>query len=280
MVGDRAMNELVIDAAVVSPMEVTLAEHAAVIRALGKRVVGDIIEIGRRLTDAKRIAGHGGWLPWLQREFGWSDSAALKFMQVHEMATKSVKFTDLNLPVSGLYLLAAPSTPDEAREAVIERAANGEALSLKEVQRMIDQAKQKQADDYEQRLRALTEKYKREADQLCADIGEALSPDDVQSAIDDALAPLQRKIKRLEEEREKRAERKRPDPYGLPATSIIAALHQLALALTITPGRVLEREKMVADATGQQLKALTAEPIRDAKTVLPWIERFIKKVAQ
>jgi hypothetical protein len=163
MAGDRAMNELVIDAAVVSPMEVTLAEHAAVIRALGKRVVGDIIEIGRRLTDAKRIAGHGGWLPWLQREFGWSDSAALKFMQVHEMVTKSVKFTDLDLPVSGLYLLAAPSTPEEAREAVIERAANGEALSLKEVQRMIDQAKQKQADDYEQRLRALTEKHKREA---------------------------------------------------------------------------------------------------------------------
>ena len=44
----------------------------------------------------------------------------------------------MNLPVSGLYLLAAPNTPEEARDAVIERGQNGEALSLKEVQRMIE----------------------------------------------------------------------------------------------------------------------------------------------
>jgi hypothetical protein len=29
--------------------------------------------------------------------------------------------TDLNLPVSGLYLLAARSTPDEVREQAVER---------------------------------------------------------------------------------------------------------------------------------------------------------------
>lgn len=272
------MNELVIDAAVVSPTDVALAEHAAVIRALGKRVVGDIIEIGRRLAAAKEIAGHGGWLPWIEREFGWQERTAQRYINVYSaFGSNPSGLTDLELPMESLYLLTAPSTPEEAREAVIERASNGEALSLKEVQGMIDAAKQKQAADYERRLKALTEKYQREADQLRADIGDALSPDDIQSAINDALAPLQRKIKRLEEERDKRATRKRPDPHGLPATSIIAALHQLALALTITPAQVLEREKMVAQATGQQLKALTAEPVRDAKTVLPWLERFIKE---
>jgi hypothetical protein len=44
-------------------VEIALAEHAAVIRALGKRVIGDVIEMGRRLSDAKKIACHGGWLP-------------------------------------------------------------------------------------------------------------------------------------------------------------------------------------------------------------------------
>jgi len=34
------------------------------------RPIRDIIEIGRRLTDAKAIAGHGNWLPWLEKEFG------------------------------------------------------------------------------------------------------------------------------------------------------------------------------------------------------------------
>ena len=43
-------------------------------------------------------------------------------MQVHELALKSVTVTDLELPVRGLYLLAAPSTPEEARAEVIERA--------------------------------------------------------------------------------------------------------------------------------------------------------------
>ena len=34
-----------------------MAEHAEVIRTLGKRAIRDIIEIGRRLSDAKAIAG-------------------------------------------------------------------------------------------------------------------------------------------------------------------------------------------------------------------------------
>ena len=49
--------------------EVVLAKHAEAIRLLGKRVVGDVIEIGERLTECKRVAGHGHWLPWLDREY-------------------------------------------------------------------------------------------------------------------------------------------------------------------------------------------------------------------
>jgi N6-adenosine-specific RNA methylase IME4 len=114
-----------------------LAEHAAVIRALGKRVVGDVIEIGRRLVECKRIAGHGGWGPWLQREFGWEETTALRFMRVFELQLKSGNLQDLDVPVSGLYLLAAPSTPDEARTEVIERAENGEHFTHAQVKEII-----------------------------------------------------------------------------------------------------------------------------------------------
>ena len=104
--------------------DVVLAQHAEVIRALGKRVVHDVIEIGRRLTDAKARCGHGNWLPWLEREFGWSESTALRYMQAHQFATdKSVTVTDLSL--KSLYLLAAPSTPKAARDEVIERSEAG-----------------------------------------------------------------------------------------------------------------------------------------------------------
>lgn len=87
------------------------------IRALGKRVVGDIIEIGRRLAAAKEIAGHGGWLPWIEREFGWSEDKAEKFMRIAK-SPYSATARNLELDMRSLYALAAPSTPEEAREAM------------------------------------------------------------------------------------------------------------------------------------------------------------------
>ena len=126
-----------------------LAEHAAAIRALGKRVVGDVTEIGARLTECKRIAGHGNWLPWLKREFGWTEMTAVRFMQVHEMTAKSNNLLDIDLPVSSLYLLAAPSTPDIARDTVLDLAANGEKLTHDKVKEMIAQARRDEADGTE-----------------------------------------------------------------------------------------------------------------------------------
>jgi hypothetical protein len=43
-------------------------------------------------------------------------------MTVYEFAGKSDKMSDLNLPVSGFFLLAAPSTSDEARNEVVRQA--------------------------------------------------------------------------------------------------------------------------------------------------------------
>jgi hypothetical protein len=109
------------------------AVHAAVIRALGTRVVGDVIEIGRRLADCRdNHCKHGEWLPWIEREFGWSDQTARNFIHVFELSLTEFK-TILNLAepidIRDIYLLAAPSTPDEARTAVIDLAANGEHLT-------------------------------------------------------------------------------------------------------------------------------------------------------
>jgi hypothetical protein len=114
-----------------------LAQHANAIRALGKRAVADIIEIGRRLTEAKAIAGHGNWLSWLEREFGWTDKTAERFMQVH---SKSDKLSNLEVPISGLYLLAAPSTPENVRAEITERVAAGEKITVADVRESKDRA--------------------------------------------------------------------------------------------------------------------------------------------
>jgi Protein of unknown function (DUF3102) len=115
--------------------DVDLAAHAALIRRLGKRVITDIIEIGRRLKLAKDIVGHGGWKAWLEKEFGWSADTALNFMRVYELSEdfESRNFRDLRIAPSALYLLAKPSTPEEVRTEIIERAKAGEKITHKDV---------------------------------------------------------------------------------------------------------------------------------------------------
>jgi hypothetical protein len=116
--------------------ETALADHAAVIRELAKRGIGDTIEIGRRLTEAKKLVGHGNWLIWLAREFGWSDETARRFMSVYEMS-KFHKLWNLNLPVSALFVIAQSSTPEKARNEILRRAGSGERFTFEQIKKII-----------------------------------------------------------------------------------------------------------------------------------------------
>jgi hypothetical protein len=122
----------------------TLAGHAAEIKRLGKRAVADIIEIGKLLSEAKRIAGRVDFLPWLEHEFGWSEDTAENFIRLSKLSHEIPKFSELNIPLSGLYLLAAPSTAVEARNEIVERAQAGEPVSRAEVKETIEAAKGRQ----------------------------------------------------------------------------------------------------------------------------------------
>lgn len=75
--------------ALAEPGQPELDEIAERIRTRFKRALDDVIETGRDLIAAKKIAGHGNWLTWLEREFGWtSDKTAERFMSVAELADK------------------------------------------------------------------------------------------------------------------------------------------------------------------------------------------------
>jgi hypothetical protein len=116
----------------------SLAEHAAEIRRRAKRLLSDVVEIGRLLTECQKIVGHGSWLAWLDRELGWSQSTALNCMRAFQLAqSKNANFADLNLPLSALYLLAAPSTPPEVQDQIIERAVAGEVTKVTDVKKAI-----------------------------------------------------------------------------------------------------------------------------------------------
>jgi hypothetical protein len=101
-----------------------LCEHAAVIRRLQRRVIADVVEIGRRLCECKPLVGHGHWLPWLKREFDLSERTARNFINAYKLVEgKPETVADLRIDVSALYLLARPSVPEEIRVEVLREAA-------------------------------------------------------------------------------------------------------------------------------------------------------------
>ena len=114
--------------------------RASEIHVLGKRAATDIITIGQYLTEVKERIGHGNWLPWLEAEFGWTIKTAQNFMRVYG-AFKNENFSHLEVDISSLYLLAAPSMDDEVRERVMERAEEGEPVTRETVKR--EQERQK-----------------------------------------------------------------------------------------------------------------------------------------
>jgi hypothetical protein len=102
----------------------------------------ELVTLEKHLKEVKDRVGHGRWLPWLKAEFGWTGQSALNFIRVYELSqSKSKTVLDLNLPLRTIYLLAAPSTPQAAKDEVIERAANGDELSHDTVKGIVDKSK-------------------------------------------------------------------------------------------------------------------------------------------
>jgi hypothetical protein len=196
-----------------------LAGHAEAIRVLGKRMARDVVEIGRRLTICKDLAGHGNWKSWLEAEFGWSQQTATRFMDVHAMFAKFDKLSnlnsdnDMNIPLSGLYMLAKPNTPDEARDAVLDRAANGERLSFADVKKMIDdarkvdEAERKAADDeHKKKLAARDEELKQRLanleKQVRAEYKGTLTQEDADDLVEKRTKALTRQLEETNAELE------------------------------------------------------------------------------
>ncbi len=105
-----------------------LQQQTVEIRCLIKRTVEDIFEIGQKLIEVKKRLGHGRFGNWLASEFDWTERTGQKFMNVAKRF-KSEYCSELEIAPSALYLLAATSTPEPARQEALVRAGAGEKIS-------------------------------------------------------------------------------------------------------------------------------------------------------
>ena len=108
--------------------QITVKQKTAEIKGLIRQTAQEIVEVGQKLAEVKKQLKHGQFRSWLNNEFNWSISSATKFMQVSEQF-KNVNFTHFNFATSALYVLAAPSTPDSARQYALKIASQGENIT-------------------------------------------------------------------------------------------------------------------------------------------------------
>lgn len=112
---------------------------AARIKSRSRQTARLAIEIGRDLIDAKEALPHGQWLPWLEAEFGWSESTAQRYIRLAK-TFKSVNLTDLNISLSALHLLASGTIDPEDRDAALDLARENGGLSYSEARDLIHPA--------------------------------------------------------------------------------------------------------------------------------------------
>jgi hypothetical protein len=115
-----------------APTNRRLPQIAHAIRALERKTIQNVIEIGKLLCEASEQCAHGEYMPWLKREFGWSHDTSLNFRNVYVLS-QIPKFSDfatlnMNISISALYMAARflrddqPSDVQAAGEAIIAAA--------------------------------------------------------------------------------------------------------------------------------------------------------------
>ncbi len=118
---------------------IVVAQRTIEIKDRIRRSAQDIFEIGERLIEVKEHLQYqrsgNGFGAWLKAEFDWSADTAGRFINVAQRFGKVPQFAELSASV--LYLLASPSTPDEARAEALERAEAGERISHTEAKAIV-----------------------------------------------------------------------------------------------------------------------------------------------
>lgn len=114
-----------------------LLQETKEIKSLMKRTVEGIIETGERLHRVKQRLQHGEFMTWVENEIKCHYSTALHFMRVWEtFGEQKEEIADVGINVSVLYLLSAPSMPEQLRTEIIEMAKAGNPISFADAKRL------------------------------------------------------------------------------------------------------------------------------------------------
>lgn len=114
-----------------SDIEKVVKQCADQIKSLMHQTIKTNIEIGHNLIKVKQELKHGQFVKWIKSEFSWGLTTAYKFIHVAENCEEVRKFSQYEnlIDTSTLYLIAAPSTPQKARQELLNLVKEGEKVT-------------------------------------------------------------------------------------------------------------------------------------------------------
>lgn len=208
-----------------------------------------ILEIGKRLAEAKSQLSHGEWLPWLEEKVEFSERSAQQYMRLWKEYGKSATVADLGVR-KALVLLALPESERE-EFAAENHAADMTAKELEEAvrQRKIAELKADSAQRELDKQRETAAQAEKDAAKAREAAEQAAS--DVQAAKDTALA-AQEELARVRGELEKLRSR----PVDVAVQTVDASEEQIAAARAEAEEAAADREKKLTADLDKAKKAL------------------------
>ena len=145
-----------------------------------------ILEIGRRLCEAKSLLNHGEWCEWLRSEVDFSEVTAQRFMRISKEYRNPSPVTDLGVS-KALLLLALPASE---RDDFIEEkhVVNGEEKRVNEMSKRELETVIREKNEALEREKKANEKIS-ELEQNLKEISEA--GHETESKLNDALSELE-----------------------------------------------------------------------------------------
>lgn len=199
-----------------------------------------MVEIGKRLLEAKQCLPHGAWGAWLKEEVEFSERTAQNFMRIAKEYTNPQLITDIGNSASKAIMLL--SMPAEEREEFV-----GEAHEINGEEKTVAEMTNKELQEVLKELEAERKEKEKLKKQLDLFEDEAQRKQD--EAVDAAYSQGEEQIKRLSELKEqaeaaaREAEKKVAELQGE-----VSELQMQKEQITLLDATELEKIRMEAEA--------------------------------
>lgn len=196
-----------------------------------------MVEIGKRLLEAKQCLPHGAWGEWLKNEVDFSERTAQNFMRIAKEYTNPQLIADIGNSASKAIMLL--SMPEEEREEFV-----GEAHEINGEEKTVAEMTNKELQEVLKELEAERKEKEKLKKQL--DLFE-------DEAVDAAYSQGEEQIKRLSELKEqaeaaaREAEKKVAELQGE-----VSELQMQKEQTTLLDATELEKIRMEAEAEAQK----------------------------